>query len=125
MRLSLIVFISLATVTAAVPIRPGASQHLQYSDLHPVTTMLVQTDVDTEADLEADLETELEIDIEATTDTETLQSNPPIQQQKGAQGNVKKAFDTGLNMVKQVIVDIYDYVRSGVQVTWDGVKWVG
>ena len=78
MRLNLIVFIGLATVTAAVPIRPGVSRHLQYSDLHPVTTMLAQTDVDTEADLEADLETELETDIEATTDAETQQSNPPL-----------------------------------------------
>ena len=39
--------------------------------------------------------------------------------------SIKKALDTFLGICKQVCIDVYDYFRSGVMVTWDSAKYIG
>jgi len=45
--------------------------------------------------------------------------------QTEAQGGIKDGIDKGLAIVKQVIMDGWDYVKSGVSTSWEGVKGVG
>ena len=87
-----------------------------------MTTLLAQTDSTEDIDEEAVATSLASTEAAIETEEGPQAAAAPEAPAEPPRHPIKRAIDTGLSYAKQVIVDCYDYLRSGCQVGWEGTK---